>query len=53
MKKIIALFAALTMLLGMFMLPLSAEENTPSLDERNVTYGLSPGTRPMSSLCNI
>ena len=38
MKKIIALFAALTMLLGMFMLPLSAEENAPSLDDSLIVY---------------
>ena len=38
MKKIIALFAALTMLLGIFMLPLSAQDAAPSLDDSLVVY---------------
>ena len=38
MKKTIAFFAALTMLLGMFMLPLSAQDAAPSLDDSLVVY---------------
>lgn len=38
MKKTIAFFAALTMLLGMFMLPLSAQDAAPSLDDSLIVY---------------